>query len=75
MASFRNYLYYYIGLGFGVLVVNSILFVIWKYISQSVSKRIRIRYLEEFARQSLPNVEKRNGYDWASEFHTHTLNI
>ena len=45
MASFRNYLYYYIALGFGVLLINSILFVIWKYISQSVSKRIRVRYL------------------------------
>lgn len=56
MSTFRNYLYYYIGLGFGVLLVNSILFVIWKYISQSVSKKIRIRYLEEFAKQTLPDI-------------------
>ena len=51
------------------------MFAIWKYISQSVSKRIRIRYLEEFAKQSLANVEKRNGYEWASDFRMHTLNI
>lgn len=23
----------------------------------------------------MPNVEKRNGYEWANEFRTHTLNI
>lgn len=39
------YLKAYFGLGCGVLFINTILFATWKYISQSVSKRIRIRYL------------------------------
>lgn len=69
------YLYAYFALGCGVLIVNSALFVIWKYVSQSVSKRIRIRYLEEFTKQSLTNVEIRNGYEWINDFRTHTLNI
>lgn len=56
-------------------MINSVLFVIWKYVSQSISKRIRTRYLEEFTKQSLANVERRNGYEWASDFRTHTLNI
>jgi hypothetical protein len=62
-------------MGAGVLVINGLVFMIWKYISRSISKKIRVKYLEAFIRKSIFELEKKSGYDWANGFKIHTLNI
>jgi ABC-type multidrug transport system fused ATPase/permease subunit len=75
MGEFRNYLYYFIGLGVGVLVVNGLLFMVWKYVSRAISKKIRVVCLEHYIRQSVAALEQKNGYEWANNFKMNTLNI
>jgi ABC-type multidrug transport system fused ATPase/permease subunit len=75
MNEFLAYFLYFIALGVGVLCLNSIVFMIWKYISRSISKKIRIEYLSHFIHQSVVNIEQFNGYEWANNFKMHTLNI
>lgn len=40
-------------MGLAVLIFNGSVFMVWKYISKSISKKIRVKYLEAFIRKPI----------------------
>lgn len=56
LPEFRQYLYYFLILAGFMLLINWLIFTIWKIISRSISNKIRVKYLEHFIKTPLTEI-------------------
>ena len=58
----RNYFLVLIGIAIFGLLVNTLLFSIWKLISQTIARKFRERYVESFVKKRMAWIDSVNIY-------------
>lgn len=67
--------YLLLALGIFSLIINTVLFCLWKVLSVSIANRCREMYLRSFLRQDTVWVEQHNLFDLAARFKENCLNV
>lgn len=57
------------------MVIDGILFAIWRVLSESISFKFRTRYLQAYAKKTTTVLEKENPFELSSKFKYNCLTI
>lgn len=75
LPTMEDYLYTFIKIGAASFVVNSLLFSIWRIISESIAERCRIRYMEQFIKKDVSWLESQNLIELSTKFKENCLSL